>query len=787
MPLLNYFKQFVYTSFIRILAISAIYTFYISLFTANCQAQQGGIIRGFVYEKVSGAPVAYINVYLHKTQIGAMTNESGYFTITKIPAGTYTLMVTSIGYDTLRLNLNVKNDEAITRKLYLSESVVQLRTVNISGERQEDKTETKTSLIKITPRQISQIPSIGGQADLAQYLQVLPGVIFTGDQGGQLYIRGGSPVQNEVLLDGMIIYNPFHSIGLFSVFDTDVLRNVDVYTGGFGAEYGDRISSVMDVRTRSGNKKRFAGKADVSTFGSRLMLEGPMKKQTDSTEGNSSFILSAKNSYLSKTSDLFYKYANDDGLPFDYTDIYGKLSFESTNGSQFNIFGFQFDDKVTNYKELADFNWKNTGVGSNFLVIPGKSPVIMEGVFAYSDYKVKLDELNNAPRTSEINGFNLGLHFTYFLGKDAVKYGLELLGIKTIFNFHNSVNRVIEQTGNSTEFGSYIKYKFTGGKFIVEPSFRAHYYASLSAFSPEPRLAVKYNLADRVRLKFAGGLYAQNLISATYDQDVVNLFYGFITSPDVVASSFEGTSVKNDLQKAQHAIFGVEYDLSNNISINIEAYYKNFSELLTLNRNKIYDENDPNSYTKPENLVKDFVIEKGDAEGIDFSIKYEDKQLYVWGVYSLGYVNRYDGINEYVPYYDRRHNANIVASYRFGKALQWEFNVRWNLGSGFPFTKTQGIYEKLDFSQAIQYNYTNTNGNMAFLYDKYNGGRLPYYHRLDLSMKRKFYLGKNSALEANFSLTNVYDRKNIFFTDRITQTNVYQLPILPSFGINLTF
>jgi outer membrane receptor protein involved in Fe transport len=120
------------------------------------------------------------------------------------------------------------------------------------------------SVQKITPKEIDKLPSIGGEPDIAQYMQVLPGVVFTGDQGGQLYIRGGSPVQNKVMMDGMIVYNPFHSIGLFSVFDTDIIRNADIYTGGFGAQYGGRISSIMDVTTIDGNQNEFEGNASIA-------------------------------------------------------------------------------------------------------------------------------------------------------------------------------------------------------------------------------------------------------------------------------------------------------------------------------------------------------------------------------------------------------------------------------------------------------------------------------------------------------------------------------------------
>ena len=185
---------------------------------------QGGTVRGFVYESATGEPVIFTNVYFYKTSMGAATDINGYFAITKIPAGQYELMVTYMGFDTLRIPITIKTNDFITKKLYLTKSAFELQEINISASRQDKKAETQTSIIKISPREIDQIPMIGGTPDLAQYLQVLPGVIFTGDQGGQLYIRGGPPVQNRVLLDGMTIYNPFHSIGLFSVFDVDLLK-----------------------------------------------------------------------------------------------------------------------------------------------------------------------------------------------------------------------------------------------------------------------------------------------------------------------------------------------------------------------------------------------------------------------------------------------------------------------------------------------------------------------------------------------------------------------------------
>jgi len=762
----------------------------VTLFAISDAAAQFGTIRGSVTEEKTGEEVIFTNVYLKGTTLGAASDVNGIYVISRIPPGNYTLMVTNLGYDSLAIEVEVIADEIITKNLSLTKAAVTLNEVNISAERQEARTETKTSVNKVTPKEITKIPSIGGQPDLAQYLQVLPGVIFTGDQGGQLYIRGGSPIQNKVLLDGMIIYNPFHSIGLFSVFDTDILRNADVYSGGFGAEYGGRISSIMDITTRDGNKKRIAGKIAASTFGAKILIEGPLKKQKEVGGSSSTFVFSAKNSYLEQSSQIFYKYIDEDGLPFNYLDLYGKLSFHFGNGSKINFYGFNFTDNVNNYKSIADFSWKSAGGGTNFVIIPGKSPVMIGGHVAYSKYEISLKDNISPDRSSEINGFNMGFDFNYFLGRDQLKYGIEILGFTTDYYFVNSVGRTIQQKENTTELGLYVKYKKVAGKFLIEPSFRLQWYASLSTMSPEPRLSMKYNATDNFRIKFAGGLYSQNLISATSDRDVVNLFYGFLSGPDNLPDEFDGKPVTHALQKSGHLILGAEIDLGKFITMNIEGYYKNFSQLTNLNRNKIFDEGKaPN---EPDLLTKDFIIEQGDAEGIDFTFKFDNRRFYFWAVYSLAWVNRYyediDGsLQHYNPHFDRRHNINLLGVYRFGGKMDWEVSARWNFGTGFPFTQTQGYFELVNFDEGIYTDYTTINGELGILFADLNAGRLPTYHRLDFDIKKRFHVSERVNFEINFSIVNVYNRENIFYVDRITNEVVYQLPIMPSLGVSMTF
>ncbi|MDC0303509.1 TonB-dependent receptor [Flavobacteriales bacterium] len=767
----------------RILAITIAS---ILVFLNSATYGQTGKVKGFVYDKENGEPVLFTNVTIKGTTLGAATDVNGYYTITNIPVGPKMLMVTYLGYDTLYTDITISDKKLASANLYLEKSSIRISEVEISADRQEALTEVRTSVTKLTPKEMKKIPTVSGESDLAQVLQVQPGVVFTGDQGGQLYIRGGSPIQNKVLLDGMIVYNPFHSIGFFSVFETDIIKTADIYTGGFNAEFGDRVSSIMDIKTRDGNRKKFSGKVSFNPFGANVLLEGPIIKLNEDRGGSLTYLVSGKTSYLEHTSKVLYPYVNDGGgLPFNFTDIFAKLSYSGRTGSKVNLFGFSFNDQVT-YQAVSNYKWNSFGVGTNVLIVPSGSSVLLEPYFNYSNYRITLDEENQPSRFSEIGGFAGGMNFTYYIGKSELKFGPFLQGFQTRYEFTNSVGVRIgdNEPESTTDFGVFVKFKWSyKNKIVLEPSFRVHYYASLGVASPEPRLGAKWNITKWLRLKYAFGLYSQNLISANSDRDVVNLFYGFLTAPENLPKQFDGEDVKNPLQRAMHNIGGLEIDLGRRVSLNVEGYLKNFLQLSNVNRNKLFAEDDPDA---PDQLKKDFIIETGESYGVDFVAKYSHKRLYVWAVYSLSWVKRFDGIAEYNPHFDRRHNVNFVAAYTFGKNLNWEASVRWNLGSGFPFTQTAGFYENLIFDDGINTDYTTQNGTLGVEYGELNKGRLPFYHRLDFSVKRTFEIG-STQLDAVLGVTNVYNRENIFYIDRVRYERVNQLPILPSLGISWKF
>jgi len=747
-----------------------------------------GDVRGFVYNSENGDRLAGAQVWIPEINRAPsvrgrsiLADADGFFALTGIVAGSYTLMATAPGFDTLSFEILVRAGANTKQDIYLHGGQL-IEQVEITAR--ANRKQTLVGATNIDPKAIARLPSVGGEPDIVQYLQVLPGVVFSGDQGGQLYIRGGSPVMNKVLFDGMTIYNPFHSIGLFSVFDTDLIQSADVYSAGFGAEYGGRISAVVDIKSRDGDRNRFRGKTSVNTFTSKLLLEGPLKK-FQRYDGNSSFAVSYRNSYLKQSSKLLYNYANPDRLPYNFGDLFVKLNANSANGGYSRLYAFHFTDDV-NFPGSTHYNWASTGFGGKFMVVPEQAKTRVDGFFLYSNYRIQQMESDARPRESSIGGFNMGMNFLYNFKKDEFKWGLEMNGFQTNFQLYNSNNRRIEQQESTTEINLFGNYKIIRKKLLADLGLRWQYYASLSNGSLEPRLQLRYMPFKGVGFKFAAGLYSQNLLSAISDRDVVNLFYGFLSGPDNLPKTFLGDPVTHRLQKAGHLVAGMDYRLTRKSSINLESFYKDFSQITNINRSKLFEDDEFNQ-DKDARLRQDYIIERGEAYGGDISYKFEDKRLYVWLVYSLTWVNRNDGYLKYQPIFDRRHNANAMISYTAGKRSPVDFSLRWNFGSGFPFTQTQGYYEKYDFSNGIGSDYVNSNGELGVVYASLNQGRLPYYHRLDFSAKHSWKLDAQRKVTANFSLTNVYNRANIFYYDRIQQKRVDQLPILPAVGFQYEF
>mgnify|MGYP006267415519 CR=1 FL=1 len=769
------------------------------------QPDQPGNLRGTVLSE-AGEPLVGATIFVPEIKRGAYTNDQGIYSLNKIAPGTYEVLVFYYGYDTLRREVLVSPGGFTTEGFALKEREVYADAVDITSEAEPGKiakTEVDIGVTQVTAREINLIPSLGS-ADLAQYLQVLPGVVFTGDQGGQLYIRGGTPVQNMVLMDNMVIYSPFHSIGLFSVFDPDYIRSVDVYSAAFPAQYGGRISSVIDIDTRTGNLTETHAKVNANPFSAGVLLEGPILNRRGGGAGIS-YLVSARNNYIDRTSQTLYNYVNDTvGLPFNFLDLYGKLTL-GDGVNRLNLFGFRHTDNV-NYEFPANIGWESIGGGADFQLLPSGAGAIISGNFSYSNYSTSLAQQSDSfPRRSDIAGFNGTLQVDYiFNSVDEFTFGTSFLGFTTDYVFTNAAGLRPQQQASNTEAAMFFNYKkviqekrASGKTFeraVIEPGVHLHYYNNQPGVRLEPRLRAKLNF-NRVSLSAGTGIYSQNLVGAVSDRDVVNLFQGFLSAPSTLANRIN----RSTLQTSWHALAGVQMELLPRLTTTVEGWYKNFTQLTNVNRDAQFP-------TDPE-----YITETGLAYGLDLILRYQARGLYLYATYGLARVTRTDRLGEdetprtYPPNFDRRHSVNFVASYQAGAyglvqeggrrirpkftTHRWEASLRWNLGSGFPFTQTQGYYEQLSFNRnGGQTDIATQNGQLGIiLADELNGGRLPYYHRLDLSVKRRFVVNNAILFELNATAINVYNRRNLFYFDRDRFVPVYQLPFVPTLGLTVKY
>ncbi len=768
----------------------------------------GGTLRGTVTNE-AGEPLSGATIFLPEIKAGAYTNDQGIYSVAKLPAGSFEVKVFYFGYDTITESVNISENRFTTRGFTLLEKQVYTNEIEITSQRQPgkiDRNNVDIGVNEVTAADIKLIPSLGS-ADLAQYLQVLPGVVFTGDQGGQLFIRGGTPIQNMVMMDQMVIYSPFHSIGLFSVFDPDYIRKVDVYSAAFPAQYGGRISSVIDLDVRNGNLSEFSGKAEFNTISAGMLLEGPIIPKKGSKAGVS-YLLSARNNFIDRSSPLLYPYIQSqlddtEGLPFNFLDLYGKLTL-SDGVNTANLFGFRHTDNV-NYEFPANIGWDSRGGGGNFQVLPSGAGAIVSGNFAYSNYQTSLaSQADSFPRRSSIEGFNGTLQVGYiFNSVDELDFGISFLGFTTDYVFTTDFGLRPQQQASNTEASMFFNYKkviqeknASGKTFeraVIEPGIHIHYYNNQVGAQLEPRLRAKLNFPG-LSFSAGAGLYSQNLLSAVSDRDVVNFFQGFLSAPSGVANQIRRTT----LQTSWHGLFGVQAELVENLTTTVEGWYKGFTQLTNINRDAQFP-SDPA-----------FITETGEAYGVDFIVKYQTPQWYLYGTYGLARVTRTDRLNldeprTYPPNFDRRHNVNVVAAYqsgRFsvedeaGRRLRpkftdpvWEVSLRWGLGSGFPFTQTQGYFEKLNFNDnGAQTDISTQNGSLGLLLaEELNGGRLPYYHRLDLAVRRRFLFSNKVLLELSASAINAYNRQNLFYFDRERFASVFQLPIMPTLGATFRY
>ncbi len=743
----------------------------------------GQEVLGFVYDAETGAPLPYANVVLKEIRQGALTDENGFYRIARVPVGTYTLAISYLGYEAYEKRVTLSKGRKIRHNVYLNPTVLKLKEVVVEDAAvRERKEETRISKISVRKQEILSLPSVGGEPDLVQYLTLLPGVISKSGPGGQIYIRGGTPIQNRVLLDGMTIYNPFHSIGLYSVLDADIIQKVDVYSAAFGPQYGERVSAVIDIRTREGNRKRWTGKLGVGPIVEKITIEGPLRKWAPH-KPSATLLLNFRSSPLSTTGPIFYPYLRR-SLPFDFYDAYGKLAWSLPQGTRASLFGFRHQD-VAVFDSVLHHQWTAHGGGFNFLLLPPGSSSTLEGLMTYSDYGVEQQEGDKPARNSSINGFEARIMLHNYLGKTRSTIGFEITGYATRLRFSTPVGTPVNYEEFTSNISGFWRYYRQWKHVILDGGIRVQYYGSVQETRLEPRLQFKAFVTPAFRLKGGVGRYSQNLLNGRSDRDVVNLFYSIISSPSHLPPTFMGEPRTSRLELGRHAVLGFEWDVRPGITFDVEGYVKAFDQLVNFNRSKLYTF-DEEFKDHPDFLKYDFIIERGLARGADVSLRWKRDAWDASIHYSWAVNERTSDRLRYPPHWDRRHNVNTFVTYRLNK--HWQVSARWVYGSGFPFTQTAGFYENLPAEALESYeNIYQYNGYPGVLYGPYNAARLPDEHRLDLSATYRQQLRPHMELRVIGSVVNAYNRANIFYFDRFRFQRVDQLPILPALSASLSF
>jgi hypothetical protein len=721
-------------------------------------AQQSGTLRGVVTDSLKGESLPYANILIEGTNLGASADLNGLFTITGIPAGKeYNVRISYVGYHRKIMKVSIKAGSVLQIQVQMIPSSIQLQAVELIGERSTRPNETDLGMQKMTIRELELLPK-GVETDVFRSLQFLPGVQSTGDVSARYYVRGGGSNQNLVLLNGVSVYNPFHALGLFSIIDPEMINAVEFYKGGFPSDFGGRLSSVLNIVTKDGNKNRYGGNLQGSFLTGKASLEGPLP--------GGSFLVTGRKSLFK---DVLKKFLNYKDAPFEFYDISGKANFSNSSEeslTKISAHGFNSLDELSNDDpEKSDFKWVNNVYGITWFQAWENVPIYSEATLSLSNFFGEVDpKLSNSKRRkNSINDITFKADFTdVFESGDEVKVGYQIKSVNTELDFEN-LQGIPSQIGNNgLSIGLYSKYKLMRWEFIgldVGSRFNLVTLSTSKSVFMEPRVNLTLNVLPSVSLKGAYGVYTQELITLTNESEIISLFEPWLISPNYI-----------DIPLAVHYIGGIEFRPFGNFSFSAETYYKNLLKTAEVNENKA-DGDDP-----------DFIQGSGEAYGFEFLAKFNNSFFAATASYALSWT--YREINKWrsYPKYDTRHIVNFQLNFDFGAG--WNSNISWFFNSGLPFTQIIGFYEKLYFDQLYYSNELYGYFLPYTLLADRNLGRLPTYHRLDAGITKKLQI-YFTDVELSVNVINLYDRKNVFYYERSTGKIVNMLPILPTATIKI--
>tara|TARA_R110002096_G_C14654054_1_gene726741 strand:- start:3486 stop:5741 length:2256 start_codon:yes stop_codon:yes gene_type:complete len=742
----------------------------------SCLAQDRIVINGFVEDSLSGERISGANVYSEEGAVGTATNNFGFFTIT-IPADTIDLVVSFIGYKTLNIKFFSERDTTIL--LELVPITMQLTQVEIISFR------PKPHVAILTAKQIEALPALLGETDVMRLVQTLPGV-----QGGLegfsgLHVRGGSPDQNLLMLDGAQVYNANHLFGLYSVFNSDVVKSIELTKGAFPARFGGRLSSILEVNLREGNNKKFAGGGSIGLVSSRFFVEGPIIKN------KMSFLFSARRTYF----DLLTAALGQDFLAYDFffDDFNFKVNYTISEKDKLYLSTYTGRDKYSTGDfvigdESTQLSWQNVTSVMRWNRVYSKK-LFANLSLHFTKYNITAEQSTaiknqgesiNLGATNESNIADFGFSYVFNQAVNQIhelNYGLHYL----LHNVNPSISQYITPiNGSSPNQLPTANKRILGNEISVfmEDNWSLstrlglilglHYsaYETQGTFYNllQPRLSAQYEMTDRWSINASYSSMNQ------YVHLLTNL--GFGLPADLWVASTDRIQPQ---ESHQWAIANL-YRLDNwTTDLRFEAYYKRMKHLIS------YKEGVAFTYrTNWEDLL--LTGGQGTAYGFEWSAEHQKDKLSARFNYTLSWSNRqFEEINdgEEYPYrYDRRHVISLIGGYAFSQ--KFSLNASWSYLSGQAFTAPLSI---LDFTSGTGIEYSDRNAL-----------RFPSYHRLDLGFqfKKKTSWGERTW---SFSVYNAYNRINPFFILPLENENNNQMelkvfslfPIIPSFQYSFRF
>lgn len=757
-------------------------------------AQEKFTLSGHIRDATTGEELIGANIFIEELSTGASTNVYGFYSLSLEP-NDYKLGISYLGYQHLALDISLTASQTLDIELEPEGMVLKELVVTAKEEDQNIKS-IEMSVERLSATQIKQIPQVLGEADLIRSIQLLPGVSTVGEGATGFNVRGGSADQNLVLLDEATVYNSSHLFGLFSVFNVDAVKDSKLYKGGIPAKYGGRLSSVLDVRQRDGNRKNFAMNGGIGLIASRLTLEGPIQKD------ESSFMLAGRSSY----GHLFLKFNEDlkDNVVYFY-DLNAKANFKLSEKDRLYLSGY-FGNDVFNFGDDFSSDWGNAtaSVRWNHLF---SDKLFSNFTAIYSDYGYSFGIPEGAQAfdwDANIYNYLLKGDFTYFFNPDTkLDFGAEAnfyrfhpgraigLGEESIFNEikiqhqraletsiyasfeHEPIKNLTLQYGlrfsafqrlGKEDIFIYEDGIPTDRNAIVDTVSYGSLDKIISFASPEPRFAANYviNNENSVKLSYNRMRQYIHLVSNTTSAAPIDIW-----TPS-------GTYI--DPATVDQLAVGYFRNFKNNAyEASVEAFYKDFDDLL--------DYKDGAELLLNSTLETELLSGEGRAYGLELSVRKNKGAVTGWVSYTLSRSERkVPGINndEYYPAnYDKTHDLSITAAWKINK--QWTLSGNFAYATGRPITYPESRYV--------------FDGITVPHYGNRNGARTPHYHRMDVGVQFVPNKKPNKRWQSTweFGAYNVYARKNaysIFFRqneDNPLETEAVRLSIFGSVLPYLTY